>query len=48
MADGFFGKLNRFFDHLCREWAPLMRARDDDDDDYNFASGRRRGAAEAH
>ena len=33
--------------HLFKNWSPdLLRARDDDDDDYNFASGRRRGAGD--
>ncbi|XTI93564.1 hypothetical protein V2W45_1348044 [Cenococcum geophilum] len=33
--------------HLFKNWSPdLLRARDGDGDDYNFTSGRRRGAGD--
>lgn len=38
---GFMSALKKPFQGWSKE---LLRARDDDDDDYNFASGVRRGA----
>ena len=38
---GFMAALKKPFQGWSKE---LLRARDDDDDDYNFASGMRRGA----
>ena len=38
---GFVAALKKPFQGWSKE---LLRARDDDDDDYNFASGMRRGA----
>lgn len=38
---GFMTALKKPFQGWSKE---LLRARDDDDDDYNFASGMRRGA----
>lgn len=40
-SHGFMAALKKPFQGWSRE---LLRARDDDDDDYNFASGMRRGA----
>lgn len=40
-SHGFMSVLRKPFQGWSKE---LLRARDDDDDDYNFASGMRRGA----
>jgi hypothetical protein len=40
-SHGFMSVLKKPFQGWSKE---LLRARDDDDDDYNFASGMRRGA----
>ena len=40
-SHGFMSMLKKPFQGWSKE---LLRARDDDDDDYNFASGMRRGA----
>lgn len=40
-SHGFMAALKKPFQGWSKE---LLRARDNDDDDYNFASGMRRGA----
>ncbi|KAJ4991783.1 hypothetical protein SVAN01_02633 [Stagonosporopsis vannaccii] len=40
-SQGFMAALKKPFQGWSKE---LLRARDDDDDDYNFTSGMRRGA----